>query len=72
MPSAIDVLLSQPALRVFSEPCPQPFDRGRRTPVLHGQLPLWRWLGTLSQRTESAMDRLDREEPYRFVQTQWW
>ena len=72
MPSAIDAPLSQPALRVSSVLSTRPFDIGRSTPVLHGTRPWWRWLRSLGPRTESAMDRLAREEPYRFIQASLW
>jgi len=72
MPFAIDAPLSQPALRISSVPSTQPFDTGRRTPVLHGTRPWWRWLRTLGRPTETAMDRLAREEPYLFIQASLW
>jgi hypothetical protein len=72
MPSAIDAPLSQPALRISSVPSTRPFDIGRRTPVLHDTRVWWRWLRRLDQRTESAMDQLAREEPYRFIQASLW
>ena len=72
MPSAIDAPLSQPALRVSSVQSTRPFDIGWSTPVLHGTRPWWRWLRSLGQRTESAMDRLAREEPYRFILATLW
>jgi len=72
MPSAINAPLSQPALQVSSRPSTRPFDIGRSMPVLHGRRVWWRWLGTLGQQSESAMDRLAREEPYRFIQASLW
>jgi hypothetical protein len=72
MPFAIDAPISRPVQRISSVSRTQPFDIGRSTPVLHGTRPWWRWLRTLGQRTESAMDRLAREEPYRFIQVSLW
>jgi hypothetical protein len=72
MPSAIDAPLSQPALRVSSVPNTQVFNIGRRTPVLPGSRPWWRWLRALSHENESAMDRLAREEPYRYILASLW
>jgi len=72
MPSAIDAPLSQPALHVSSVPSTRSFYRCQSTPVLHGRRVWWCWLRTLGQRTESAMDRLAREEPYRYIQASLW
>jgi hypothetical protein len=72
MPSAIDAPLSHSAPLGSSVHSTRPFDIGQRTPVLHGTRPWWRWLRTLGQRTESAMDRLAREEPYRYIQASLW
>jgi len=72
MPSVIDTPISQPARRVSSEPCTRPLARCRRMPVLHGTRPRWRWLYTLGHQTESAIDRLAREKPYRYLLASLW
>jgi hypothetical protein len=72
MLSATDASLSQSARSVSSVLCTQSLDINRSTPVLHGTRPWWRWLGTLGQQSESAMDRLAREEPYLFILASLW
>jgi hypothetical protein len=72
MPSAIDASQSQLTLRSSSIPNTQPFDIGESTPVLHGTQPWWRWRCSLGRPAESAMDRLAREEPYRFILISLW
>jgi hypothetical protein len=72
MPSVIDNPISRPVLHTSSVPYTQPLARCGSTPVLHGRRVWWRWLRTLGPQTESAMDRLAREEPYRYIQALWW
>ena len=72
MLSATDAPISRPVKGVSSVPSTRPFDIGRRTPVLYGTRPWWRWLGTLGQQSESAMNRLAREEPYLFILASLW
>ena len=72
MPSAIDTPISRPVQGVSTVPSAQSFDIDWGIPRLHNTRSWWRWLYTLGRPAESAMDRLAREEPYRFIQASLW